>query len=80
MKDKLPAILAVSVTVFFFSLILVIRAWGVPDSAHDAVLQLVEATKIAWISIISYYFGSSSGSSAKSATIEKLAAGDTKAG
>lgn len=77
-KDKLPAILAVGVTAFLFAIVLVIRAYGVPDSAHDTILQLVEAIKIAWIAIISYYFGSSTGSKAHGEAVAKLALGETQ--
>lgn len=59
--------LAVLVTVGLFSIIGFMLVWPIPDTGHDALLILVGALAAGWTGILGYYFGSSSGSAAKSA-------------
>lgn len=72
-KDKTPAVLAGSVTVGFFGL-LAFLCFGTPPAASLTILNImIGALGTAWVGIINYYFGSSSGSAAKSETLAKIA-------
>ena len=64
-RDKIPAILAVGVTVGFFGCLAMLAFCNVQQTAHDILLTMTGSLGTAWIGIINYYFGSSSGSAAK---------------
>lgn len=65
LKDNLPSILALLITFGFFGVLLYIMVYGTNESSHDVVNLLIGSLGTAWISIISYYFGSSAGSQLK---------------
>lgn len=64
-KDKIPAILALSVTGGFFGLLYLIAFHEVPAQSATLLNVLVGTLGTAWIGVVNYYFGSSSGSAAK---------------
>jgi hypothetical protein len=64
-KDWTPKILAYGVTAGFFGVLLLMFMHSIPDTGHDVLLVLVGSLGSAWIAIMNYYFGSSSGSAAK---------------
>lgn len=68
-KDWTPRLLAFGVTVGFFGVLAYMLTTSLPPSTHDALLLLLGALQTAWISIVSYYFGSSSGSEAKTSIL-----------
>lgn len=72
-KDKLPAILAISVTLGFFATLLIMLFRGVPATGSDAFLVMLGSLGTAWAGVMGYYFGSSSGSAAKTDAINKIA-------
>lgn len=74
-KDKLPAILAISVTVGFFLMMSALLFGAVTAEALQVVSIMIGTLGTAWVSIISYYFGSSAGSAAKQTTINNIASG-----
>ena len=65
LKDKLPALLALLVTVGFFGVLYYMLRYTVPPASHDTMLLLLGSLGTAWTSIIAYYFGSSAGSDRK---------------
>ena len=71
-KDWLPAVLAVFITLGFFGVLSAVMKFGVRDTARDLTNIMIGTLGTAWVSIVSYYFGSSSGSAAKSATLDKV--------
>jgi hypothetical protein len=70
-KDKIPAILSVGVTVGFFGCLIMLAFAQVQPAAHDLLLTMTGSLGTAWIGIINYYFGSSSGSAAKTDILAK---------
>ena len=65
LKDKIPAALAIMVTVGFFSVLAFMLFRQVPPTGHDALLLMLGALGSAWTAVVAYYFGSSAGSDRK---------------
>lgn len=72
-KDMTPRILAYGVTVGFFGLMIFMMKWDVPAANKDMLNIMLGALGGAWVSIVSYYFGSSASSKAKDETINTVA-------
>lgn len=64
LRDRMPAILATAVTVGFFGVLWLVSR-GVNPQAHDVMVAMVGVLGSAWMSVVTYYFGSSSGSARK---------------
>ncbi|NML32453.1 hypothetical protein [Paraburkholderia antibiotica] len=64
-RDWVPKVLAMAVTTGFFGILLLMAFQSLPPANKDLVNVVVGALGTAWISIISYYFGTSVGSMRK---------------
>lgn len=70
-RDKIPAILAIAVTVGFFSLLALLAFHEIPAAAHDILMTMIGVLGSAWMGIVTYYFGSSAGSAEKTKLLAK---------
>lgn len=71
-KDKVPGTLACFVTVGFFGLLAWLMLSEPPTGSKEVLNIMLGALGAAWASIVSYYFGSSAGSAAKSKIIAEM--------
>lgn len=69
-KSIVPPLLAGTVTVGFFG-IMGMMFFNKIDSTNPAILMMLGSLGTAWTGIISYYFGSSAGSQAKTDLLSK---------
>jgi hypothetical protein len=58
-KDYTPQFLAAGVTIGFFAALTAVMLARLEKDVHDLLLVMIGALQTAWISVISYYFGSS---------------------
>jgi hypothetical protein len=65
-KDRMPMILGLSVTIGFFSILIYVMAQGVKTGSEEVVYLLMGSLAAAFGGIVQYYFGSSAGSAEKS--------------
>lgn len=65
LKDWTPTVLAAGVTIGFFTILGWMLHRPVPEANRDVMNIMLGSLGTAWISIISYYFGSSRGSDMK---------------
>lgn len=70
-RSKVPAILAILVTIGFFGILLGMMTGSLAASEQGALLIMLGALGAAWGSVINFYFGSSNGSQAKDAMMRK---------
>ena len=68
-KDKIPAILAILVTSGFFGLLTFMLLREVPQANQQVLNIMLGSLGTAWIGVMNYYFGSSTGSVRKDALI-----------
>lgn len=71
LKDHLPAVLAIGVTLGFFGVLLLAFIKGVNEQSRDLANIMIGTLGTAWVSVISYYFGSSAGSAQKTDLLAK---------
>jgi hypothetical protein len=74
-RSKLPAAIAIVVTVGFFGLLGGMMLGTLKISENQALLIMLGNLGAGWTAVISYYFGSSAGSARKT---ELMATGDEK--
>lgn len=70
-KDWIPGILAIGLTLGFFGLLAYLMGHEPPAGSHDILLTMLGALGSAWIGMTSYYFGSSKGGDALAARLVK---------
>ena len=61
-KDWAPMILAAGTTVGFFGVLASLLVFEPPPGSKEVLFTMLGALSGAWVSVVSYYFGSSSGS------------------
>jgi hypothetical protein len=71
-KDFTPRILAAGITFGFFGLLTFLVFRQVPEASHDIIIAMIGTLGAGWISVVAYYFGSSSSSKVKDDTISTL--------
>lgn len=64
-KDRTLPALAIIVTTGFFGILFYMMRWQVPTESKDVLNIMLGSLGTAWIQVMSYYFGSSSGSAMK---------------
>lgn len=72
-KSWVPPTLAILVTLGFFGLLGLMLFRGFPPSSAQVLDIMTGSLGTAWITIIGFYFGSSSGSEQKSQTLAEIA-------
>ena len=71
-SDWVPAALALLVTVGFFGLLSAMFFWIPPQESEAALQIMLGALGASYLSVVTYYFGSSAGSKAKTDMFNKL--------
>jgi len=69
--DKMPAILAILLTLGFFGLLVALTFFPIQEVALSTIQIMLGSLGTAWIAAMSYYFGSSSGSRVKTFMMTK---------
>lgn len=69
--DWTPKALAIAITLGFFGLLAYLMKFEPPAGSKDILNVMLGALGTAWISIVTYYFGSSAGSDAKTAILAR---------
>lgn len=72
-KDYTPECLAAGITLGFFLTLWYVFGHGVKPEAHDLALTMVGVLGTAWVSVVSFYFGSSKGSASKDQILGDIA-------
>lgn len=71
-RDRTPSYLAGFVTAGFFGMLAILAFCNVQPTAHDILIGMTATLGSAWLSIVAYFFGSSSGSAQKNAVIGSI--------
>lgn len=73
LRDKIPGMLAFSVTFGFFATLYYVIRFGVASGVDSMLVgSLLGTLGTAWVSVVTYYFGSSSGSDKKNDILSKM--------
>lgn len=69
-KDYTPPILSGLITFGFFGLLYLLIFHPIPEGAKDVLQIMIGSLGAAWLAVVTYYFGSSHGSSKKNDLIK----------
>ncbi len=75
-KDKTPSVISAVIVAGFFGVLGVMAFFVLPLENKDALMLMVGGLIAAFTGVISYYFGSSSGSQRKTQELVSIARGD----
>jgi len=64
-RDWTPKVLGFIITLGFFGILVFMLKHDIPDKSRDVLNIMLGALGTAWISVVTYYFGSSAGSDRK---------------
>lgn len=70
-KDNTPRILAYAITIGYFAILAALMLGGVPPESKDILYIMLGTLGTAWVGVINYYYGSTSGSLDKSKLLAK---------
>ena len=76
LRDSMPKILAVTVTLGFFAMLGTMAFVDLPGANRDLLNVMLGALGAAWTSIVAYFFGSSSGSAEKTKILGQVVTGE----
>jgi hypothetical protein len=65
LRDRMPSILSITLSIGFFSILIILIFCSVSEHSRDVIDIMLGSLGTAWISTISYYFGSSKSSKDK---------------
>lgn len=65
-KDNTPKVLSYAITIGFFGVLTFLMFGHVPNDGRDILNVMLGTLGTAWTGVVSYYYGSTSGSAAKS--------------
>lgn len=68
-KDATPKILAYGVTIGFFGILTWVMTKGLPEGNKEVAIYMLGSLSTAWTTIMAYYYGSTKGSSDKTAVM-----------
>ena len=71
MRLDVPLFLSISCTAGFFTLVFLLMFVPVPEQSKEILFILTGQISTAWVAIVMYFYGSSSGSTQHSETIAK---------
>ena len=71
-KDRIPGTLAVGITAGFFGVLAYMMINGAPATGGEALLVMLGSLGTSFAGVISYYYGSTSSSKVKDATIKNM--------
>ncbi|MGA3168091.1 MAG: hypothetical protein ABSA41_12550 [Terriglobia bacterium] len=71
-RDSTPKVLAYTVTLAAFGLLTLLALHAVPEGSREALFAMTGALMTGWIMMMGYYFGSSIGSTEKTALMAKM--------
>lgn len=74
-RSIVPGLLAMVVTIGFFGILLAMMYGSTNTAANQPLLVMLGSLGTAWVTIVAYYFGSSSGSDRKTELLGKMKAG-----
>lgn len=64
-KDSTPRVLAYAITIGYFGMLVFIMLASIPNDSRDILNYMLGTLGTAWIAAVTYYFGSTVGSSEK---------------
>ncbi len=71
-RDRIPGLLSIFLTIGFFGVLACMLWRNPPPGSKDVLNVMLGSLGTGWITMLAYYFGSSAGSLAKNAILDKF--------